>query len=859
MWSKVWERVIRLCFLFIFPIISFALCHKEQGIDFPFGDEIQVACKTKKTHESFCNCLRPHKSNFINGDEILAKKIGESFSKEFEKNMRSILKTTSFLQHKVTNNYSNNSGASIEIEERLSSAKSCRMDKLTSYLEDKCNNGTIYSLLKKTKSEFSLSSLLSRYKKEINSRESKYIAVDSNKCSGSYRCEFKSSCDLSDLDAEVLGNDFQVYELKNFLSAIATELSQTNDVEAAVKLALSNKRLSKDIAGYRFVKDKYKAYKNKFTFKEVFDQGNEKIVSMISQSDGLTNFLNSKEQILSSLDNIENSCSKTYEVYKNVMCQSVDDLSYDFSDMTVDAINKEYNDSVSDLSGSFATCGAGDKLLSTDLQNFRSNLSAEEVLAGSAEKLSVESLKNNAHKVRSLLCENIPSSDKKLKKQIKELNKKIESSCIGNKSTLLKYLNTPLENTKEKEESCAYLKSYRRMLEAKEQTKSFVKKNNSFKDYLKTHPSSTIKSEEEYIEKIGAPSVAKSLLLGGDEDVSEPVEENLLPKLAQNDKKEDSNAADSASEPNQSTDYTKSKYTFKKAPASVKSTKEVRRSNSNFIAPPKGLTFKYKGPSKSEISKDIEDLRKNIANEKQRQKEILEIYNNSSLEEQKRIDSQFDLIDSSYNTASKSLSSDDIDQFIEDERLIDSGLKSPSRGRTIASAELSNFIGSADDPYRETINNDIFTKDRIDLVDQNVGSSEKIDAFGIELGPNGYEIQKLIVSGSIEKDLSLVYDRDPNKSIVDKISRSSASQSEQVQKYKKLLQSKKDFLISKNSELDIEVIVRYNFNLQKHEVSPFVGNLNDEFYLKNKVEYNQLKDQVQKSIDEGDFRALSQI
>jgi hypothetical protein len=534
---------------------------------------------------------------------------------------------------------------------------------------------------------------------------------------------------------------------------------------------------------------------------------------------------------------------------------------YDLSNEPLEKLEVRFNTPQSDLSGGYETCDVGERTIEDDLAGLTSQLSSNEAILEDAEKLSIENLESNAHKVRSLLCENIPSTDKKLKKQIKELSRKIDSACIENKSSLLKYLNTPLEAVEEKEESCAYLKSYKKMLESKEQTKEFVKKNNSFKDYLKTHPSSSIKTEEEYIAKIGVPSVAKSLLLGGEDEKTEPIVEKIVAKpqgIKEKEEKNDTQERDNVTDTKQALNNANNAYTFKRAPASIDKVKSTSNS-SNYISPPTGLTFKYKEPSAKKISKDIEELRQKVAKEKQRQEDLLKSYNNASAEEQNRIDSQFDLIDSSFNTSPSGLSSDEVDRFIENERLIDSGLKSPNKVRSIASSDLSNFISSPVDPYRETINKDMLTKDRIDLVDQSVGSSEKINAFDIQLGPNGYEIQKLIVSGSIEKDLSLVYDRDPKKSIVDKISRSSANQSEQVQKYKKLLQSKKDFLISKNSELDIEVIVRYNFNLQKHEVSPFVGNLNDEFYLKNRVEFKQLKDQVQKSIDEGDFRTLSQI
>jgi len=800
-------------------------------------------CVNKKSHKEFCKCLKPHSYHYKNGKDILSLKIGEELSKEFEKNLRSILSSTSLLQHKVTLNYRKKPSEFAPIRERLENSKSCNLGQLKKRLEG-CGDNTLYSNLIKSGSELSLDKLISKYDDEINNRESNYMAVEGESCKNNYRCNYKASCSLSDLESESFNLDYKTIKVQSFFKEIEEELAQSSNVSDALGLALKRKREEKDLEGYRSLSKIYNEVKDSYYFRGILDLSVDHILSIAQDEDGISSFYQGKNEISRTLDSVLSKCKETYQKFEDVMCQSTEKIVYDFSDVPLQGLANSYNSSKDDFSGSYATCDVGSKKITSDLEGFRDFLNTDEVIFESAEKMSINQLESKANKVRSLICEEIPSSGKKLKKQIKEVRNKIKQAC-PNESSLIS-------------ESCAYLKSYKKMLESKEQTKEFVKKNNSFKDYLKAHPSSPIKTEEEYIAKIGVPSVAKSLLLGGEDENSEPEVQKTIAKPQEKVKENDTQKSDNVTDTKQASNKSNNTYTFKRAPASIDKTKS-KSNSSNYISPPAGLTFKYKEPSAKKISKDIEELRKKVAKEKKRQEDLLKSYNSASQEEQNRIDSQFDLIDSSFNTSPSGLSSDEVDRFIENERLIDSGLKSPDKVRSIASSDLSNFITSPADPYRETINNDMLTKDRIDLVDQSVGSSEKISAFDIELGPNGYEIQKLIVSGSIEKDLSLVYDRDPKKSIVDKISRSSANQSEQVQKYKKLLQSKKDFLISKNSELDIEVIVRYNFNLQKHEVTPFVGNLNDEFYLKNRVEFKQLQDQVQKSIDEGDFRTLSQI
>ena len=690
--------------------------------------------------------------------------------------------------------------------------------------------------------------IINNYKKEVSYRDSEYIGLDRKKCTSNYRCSYKASCDIPDVEAEIIASEFKALEFQNQLIEIQDSLKVTDNIEEAIKLAIKSKRKDMDIEGFKRLRYFLKSYRNNPMFKDFFTFSNDKVLRLIKKDKGVERYLVSEDQFKVSLGNTLEKCKKTFDAYFDFMCQDSSNLDYDFSSENPKNLASNFNIPEIDYSGSYETCSKGSKDLNDDFNLLRKNLSLEETTQKNAIEIDKKNLDESAHRTRSLLCENIPSSDLNLKKQLKALDKKIESACSSDNSDLLEYKNKVIESEVKKLEACSYLISYRNSLEKKEQTKSYARKNKSFKTFLKENPGTLIKSEEEYLKRVKLPSVAKSLFFGVESEKNQEAQIVNAKKISVDSKDSEYDSTNVIS------DQKTSKVMYDPS-NSYKS--NIPPSSVSYIAPASGLSFTYKEDSKDALKYRLDKLKEKIAQEESKQKELLNLYNNGMDSDRDRIDSLFDNYDPAPVRVSN-VSDQEIERIINEEKLIDSGQKNPRRSRSIASA-LSDYVKSNKDVTRDTINEDILTNDRIEVVSQPVDSSEKIDAFNIKLGPNGYELQKLKVAGSIEKDLSLVYDSDPKKSIIDKMARSSANQSEQVQKYKKLLQSKKDFLISKNSELDIEVIVRYNFNLQKHEVSPFVGNLKDEFYLKNKTEFNQLKDQVQKSIDEGDFRTLSQI
>lgn len=773
----------------------------------------KIRCEGLESSEKYCVCLKPHLSNTnkkkLENDSY--SYIAEGFSKTFEVSLTEILLDTSFLQFQLND--------SPYFEDILGNVTNeCSVKKLKKRIASECSEKSLYHLGKKIDSKISIENIVLKLQSKVNSRE---LSND-------------KQCILSEVDGEVMKFDSLIENINYFFLSMKDNLLKSNNIKEAIELSIKTSKSQKDIKKFKQYKKLLRVIKENQKINSLLTANSNEVFKSLGERNGLKGFLSSEKMSNDYAAHIAKGCKKTYDAYIKTMCQDMSQEIYDYPKTQLahdgkSSIGHESSIHLSCLNENFKKKNS--KKISEDMRLI-SEYFTKKNNGSDIKNLDLVLKKNyndNTKKVKDALCKNLPDNSLKAKKQIKEIDQKITTICNEN---LLS-------------EECIYLKKYRDKLSFNIEKEKAVKKNKSFAKFRRENPFSKIKTEKEFIEKMGKRSVAKMAFFGKVKEVEKDVV-----KGAQ---------IDAVAEELEKTDDTtfQKSVGFKKVPARKTSISKVVQND--FIPTPKGLKFSYSKKRESRYKDELRKIEKQIAEEEKRKKDLLDQYKNSSVDEQEQIDNQFDKFDNFFDPPSVPMSYNNVDDFIKEQYRIDSGIQKTPSVRKIASDSISRPFDTIKDPYRDTINKEVLTSDRIDVVDNVINSGEKINAFNLDLSEDGYKIQKLIFSGAIEKDLSLVYDKNPKKSIVDKISRSSYEQNEQVKKYKKLLKSKKDFLISKNSELEIEVIVQYSNSKKEHVVKPFIGSLNDPFYLENKSKYQKLKLEVETSIKEGDFETLSKI